>query len=70
MELYSFDGLQEILNIPEERSEFYDKCNWFITCLIKRTILDDKQKDKPDNYFANISSTELKKNLPLLNVLY
>lgn len=63
MELYSFDGLQEILNIPEERSEFYDKCNWFITCLIKRTILDDKQKDKPDNYFANISSTELKKYL-------
>lgn len=63
MELYSLNGLKEILNESVHKAELYDKCNWFITCLLKRTTLNDKQKDKPDNYFANISSEELKKFL-------
>ena len=63
MELYSLNGLKEILNVSVHKAELYDKCNWFITCLLKRTTLNDKQKDKPDNYFANISSEELKKFL-------
>ena len=61
MQLYSLNGLKEILNVSEHKAELYDKYNWFITCLLKRTTLNDKQKDKPDNYFANISSEELKK---------
>jgi len=63
MELYSLNGLEEILKPRNQREDFYDKCNWFVTCLLKRTILDDKRKEKPDNYFANISSKELKKYL-------
>ena len=61
MELYSLNGLVEILKPRNQREDFYDKCNWFVSCLLKRTILDDKRKEKPDNYFANISSKELKK---------
>ena len=49
MQLYSLNGLKEILNVSEHKAELYDKYNWFITCLLKRTTLNDKQKDKPDN---------------------
>ena len=45
MELYSLNGLIEILNISGEQAELYDKCNWFITCLLKRTTLNDKRKE-------------------------
>lgn len=45
MELYSLNGLIEILKPRSQREDFYDKCNWFITCLLKRTILDDKRRD-------------------------
>jgi hypothetical protein len=63
MELYSLNGLIEILNISGEQAELYDKCNWFITCLLKRTTLNDKRKEKPNNYFTNISSNVLKEYL-------
>jgi hypothetical protein len=33
MELYSLNGLKEILNVSVHKAELYDKCNWFITCL-------------------------------------
>lgn len=63
MKLYSFSDLKKVIIILEGNEEFYDKCNWLITCLLKMTILNDKRKDVPDNYFANISSKELKKYL-------
>ncbi|NQV76778.1 MAG: hypothetical protein HQ490_00285 [Lutibacter sp.] len=71
MEQYSLEGLVEILNLSKEyhslasnkQLEIYDKCNWAITRIIQEIVFNDEQKDKPEKFFINISSKELKKYL-------
>lgn len=63
MKQYSFAGLYEKLNLSEGEVEFYDKCNWFITHLFRRHMLDDRNKEMPRNFFINVSSDILIKYL-------
>lgn len=62
MKQYSLKGLDKLLGITEN-TELYDKCNWLITYLFRKQMLDEKNKDKPDNFFINISSNTLIKYL-------
>lgn len=62
MKQYSLKGLDELLDIGEN-TELYDKCNWLITYLFRKQMLDEKNKDKPDNFFINISRKTLSKYL-------
>jgi hypothetical protein len=55
MKQYSLKGLDTLIEVNEDR-EIYDKCNWLITYLFRKQMLDEKNKDKPDNFFINISS--------------
>jgi len=71
MKQYSLKGLQELIKSSDEYStlasdkqiEINDKCNWFVTRFIQGLAFNDKQKDKPEDYYINISSEELKKYL-------
>lgn len=58
MKQYSLQGLDKLLGITEN-TELYDKCNWLITYLFRKQMLDEKNKDKPDNFFINVSSDTL-----------
>ena len=62
MKQYSLKGLDKLLGITEN-TELYDKYNWLITYLFRKQMLDEKNKDKPDNFFINISSDTLIKYL-------
>jgi hypothetical protein len=62
MKQYSLKGLDKLLEINEDR-ELFDKCNWLITYLFRKQMLDEKNKDKPENFFINISRKTLTKYL-------
>lgn len=62
MKQYSLEGLDKVLGITEN-TELYDKCNWLITYLFKKQMLDERNKEKPDNFFINISRKTLSKYL-------
>lgn len=62
MKQYSIEGLDRLLGLTEN-AELYDKCNWLITYLFRKQMLDERNKDKPDNFFINISRKALSKYL-------